>query len=174
MLQYNHDRYLDAETGAFPSKPLPHLPQPFYVFEEILALVNGPLPALSLGEDKSEEAISRRPFGEKWRAKVRAVSNLHFVWAWFLLRRQQRRRKGTLSLAEQYGRRRLGTLNADLSLFVQQPTYDLSPIKDDIPTLQRAHAVLAWLVHFYVHSTPPPPNKEIIVPASIARPLVRE
>lgn len=71
---------------------MPHLPQPFYVFEEILALVNGPLPALSLGEDKSEEAISRRPFGEKWRAKVRAVSNLHFVWAWFLLRRQQRRR----------------------------------------------------------------------------------
>lgn len=123
---YNHDRYLDAETGAFPSKPLPHLPQPFYVFEEILALVNGPLPALSLGEDKSEEAISRRPFGEKWRAKVRA-----------------------------------------------QPTLDLSPLKDDIPTLQRAHAVLAWLVHFYVHSTPPPPNKEIVVPASIARPLVQ-
>ncbi|KAG8863148.1 hypothetical protein FRB96_009330 [Tulasnella sp. 330] len=53
------------------------------------------------------------------------------------------------------------------------PVYDLSRLKGDKAVLQRAHAVLAWLVHFYVHSTPPPPNKVLVVPATLAQPLVQ-
>ncbi|KAG9014069.1 hypothetical protein FRB94_000267 [Tulasnella sp. JGI-2019a] len=53
------------------------------------------------------------------------------------------------------------------------PVWDLSKLKGDKAVLQRAHAVLAWLVHFYVHSTPPPPNKVITVPATLAQPLVQ-
>ncbi|KAG8907991.1 hypothetical protein FRB99_001157 [Tulasnella sp. 403] len=123
---YHHAQYLDPETGAFPRSPLPHLPAPFHVYEDILAIVNCPLSPLSLGEDKSDEAIARRPAGEKWRRQVRALS-----------------------------------------------VQDFTPLKDDRPVLQRAHVVLAWLVHFYIHSTPPPPNKVIVVPATLARPLVQ-
>ncbi|KIO18091.1 hypothetical protein M407DRAFT_32218 [Tulasnella calospora MUT 4182] len=49
LLQSNHERYLSLETSAFPSKPFAHIPQACY--KDILALINGPLPALTLGDD---------------------------------------------------------------------------------------------------------------------------
>lgn len=44
----------------------------------------------------------------------------------------------------------------------------------DLRLLQRAHYVLAWLVHLYVHSTPAStvPSGVLVVPKSIAVPLV--
>lgn len=62
---------IDAETGFFPRRPLPRLPEPFKIWEQALTEANG---NLSLGEDEGEEAISKRPFGEAWRASIRTVS----------------------------------------------------------------------------------------------------
>ena len=76
FLKYHHGRYLDPVTGAFPSKPLPHLPLPFKLFEDVLAIVNCVNSPLSLGEDNSEYALARRDSSERWRSTVRAVSNL--------------------------------------------------------------------------------------------------
>ncbi|KAF8582276.1 Indoleamine 2,3-dioxygenase [Ramaria rubella] len=43
----------------------------------------------------------------------------------------------------------------------------------DVRYLRRAHHVLAFLVHFYMHSLPPPSSSErLLVPASLAIPLV--
>ncbi|KAI0035381.1 tryptophan 2,3-dioxygenase [Vararia minispora EC-137] len=42
--------------------------------------------------------------------------------------------------------------------------------------LRRAHSVLAWLMHFYIHSQPPPPPElaraDVVIPAPIAVPLI--
>lgn len=52
---------------------------------------------------------------------------------------------------------------------------DTTPLEDDQNLLRRAHHVLAFLVHFYVHSCPPEPSNpsQILIPASLAVPLVR-
>ncbi|KIO22710.1 hypothetical protein M407DRAFT_9820 [Tulasnella calospora MUT 4182] len=121
---HNNERYPDMKTSGFP-KPLVYTFRVFY--EEILALVNGPLPAWSL-------AISRFVFGP-------TSARTHFG----------------------------STASATSELHA-----DLTPLKDGTPTLQPSHAVLAWLVRFYLPSVPPQPNTEIVVPTSIARRLVRE
>ncbi|KAG8969475.1 hypothetical protein FRC03_002751 [Tulasnella sp. 419] len=48
---------------------------------------------------------------------------------------------------------------------------DFTPIKNERRLLQRSHHVLAFLVHFYVHSTPKS-SPEIVIPKSLSRPLV--
>ncbi|KAF8077770.1 Indoleamine 2,3-dioxygenase [Lyophyllum atratum] len=114
---------VDSETGFFPTRPLPRLPEMFEIWEHALAEANGNLP---LGEDDREEAILRRPLGETWRSGIRA-------W----------------------------------------PILDTELLQDDLRQLQRAHLVLAWLVNLYVHSQPPSgDNSDIIVPKSLAQPLV--
>ena len=47
-------------------------------------------------------------------------------------------------------------------------------VKSNLRFLQRAHYVLSWLLHLYVHSVPifPAPPKVVIVPKSITVPLV--
>lgn len=62
---------IDTETGFFPKHPLPLLPEAFEAWERALTEANG---NLSLGEDDSEEAVSKRQFGEEWRHKIRTVS----------------------------------------------------------------------------------------------------
>lgn len=55
----------------------------------------------------------------------------------------------------------------------QGPIVSVSSLLDDVPYLQRAHHVLAFLVHFYMHSIPPCGSSEpLTVPASLAVPLV--
>ncbi|KZT39217.1 Indoleamine 2,3-dioxygenase [Sistotremastrum suecicum HHB10207 ss-3] len=50
---------------------------------------------------------------------------------------------------------------------------DTRTLGDNTRLLQRAHHVLAYLVHFYVHSDPAPsPDAPVHVPASLAIPLV--
>ncbi|KAH9832924.1 Indoleamine 2,3-dioxygenase [Rhodofomes roseus] len=51
------------------------------------------------------------------------------------------------------------------------PVKDVSILREDIRLLQRAHMVLASLMHYYVHSLPPT-DTALIVPKSIAIPLV--
>lgn len=55
------------------------------------------------------------------------------------------------------------------------PVLDTTPLENDVQLLRRAHHVLAYLVHFYVHSSPPDPLSPhtILVPKALALPLVR-
>ncbi|KAE9400106.1 Indoleamine 2,3-dioxygenase [Gymnopus androsaceus JB14] len=54
------------------------------------------------------------------------------------------------------------------------PVLSISPLKEDACMLRRAHVVLAWLVHYYVHSLPSPeqPQSNLVIPAALAVPLV--
>jgi len=56
----------------------------------------------------------------------------------------------------------------------QAPVLDTAPLEQDARLLRRAHHVLAFLVHFYVHSTPPHlyhrPGS-ILIPKALAIPL---
>lgn len=50
---------------------------------------------------------------------------------------------------------------------------DTEPLQSNLRLLQRAHLVLAWLVHYYVHSAPAAAEGEpFIVPKSLSLPLV--
>ncbi|KAG6862065.1 hypothetical protein C0995_007195 [Termitomyces sp. Mi166 len=51
------------------------------------------------------------------------------------------------------------------------PVLDTKRLHHDLRLLQRAHMVLSWLVHFYVHSLPPS-DDDILVPKSLTIPLV--
>lgn len=48
---------------------------------------------------------------------------------------------------------------------------DMSGLVDNLPALQRAHHVYAFLVQFYAHSLPMD-IPEVRIPASLAKPLV--
>ncbi|KIJ44291.1 hypothetical protein M422DRAFT_30434 [Sphaerobolus stellatus SS14] len=115
---------MNISTGFMPLlSPLDRLPHHYDLWETALSLANT---QVSLGEDQSPEAHSRRESSSLWRQRLQ---------------------------------------NA--------PTLDVDPLLRDVRYLQRAHHVLAFLVHFYVHSIPPPPVPErIVVPASLAVPLV--
>ncbi|KAL0946803.1 hypothetical protein HGRIS_012974 [Hohenbuehelia grisea] len=52
------------------------------------------------------------------------------------------------------------------------PVIETDVLEADLKLLQKAHQVLAWLVHFFVHSIPPQDDAPIVVPKSIAVPLV--
>ncbi|KAJ7311527.1 Indoleamine 2,3-dioxygenase [Mycena albidolilacea] len=53
------------------------------------------------------------------------------------------------------------------------PVIDTEPLQSNLRLLQRAHFVLAWLVHYYVHSAPPAAEEAaFVVPKSLAIPLV--
>lgn len=64
---------------------------------------------------------------------------------------------------------------------VQMPVLDTAELEADPRLLRRAHHVLAFLVHFYVHSTPPASTpvssaakkNDILIPRSLAIPLVK-
>lgn len=62
---------IDAETGFFPRRSLPHLPPPFDIWEQALSEANS---KLDLGEDDSEDAVGRRHLGEAWRSNIATVS----------------------------------------------------------------------------------------------------
>ncbi|KIO18097.1 hypothetical protein M407DRAFT_32222 [Tulasnella calospora MUT 4182] len=53
------------------------------------------------------------------------------------------------------------------------PARDLAPLEDGTPTLQHAHAILAWLIHFYLHSAPPRLTTGTVVSTSLSCRLVR-
>lgn len=100
---------------------------------------------VSLGEDTRESAKAKRPYGESWRERVRTVS-MRDYW----------------------------TCMSQPKLTPPQfPVLDTGLLVDEEPLLQRAHMVLAFLVHFYVHSQPPSDTPmPIHVPESLAIPIV--
>lgn len=61
---------ISPHTGFFPPEPLPKLPSAFEIWEVALRDANG---NLSLGEDESEEALEKRPYGDAWRKRIDAV-----------------------------------------------------------------------------------------------------
>lgn len=65
-------------------------------------------------------------------------------------------------------------LNGCANLF-QWPVLDTTELETDERYLKRAHLVLAWLVHYFVHSMPPQEDltAAIHVPATLAVPLVQ-
>ena len=67
----NSEFQISRETGFLPPAPLERLPPAFELWERALADAND---TLSLGEDDSEEAISRREASEQWRQRLREVS----------------------------------------------------------------------------------------------------
>lgn len=62
---------VDPQTGFFPPTPLPQLPLSFDLWENGLSSAAG---HLCLGNDDSEEALSKREFGQMWRDDVSSVS----------------------------------------------------------------------------------------------------
>lgn len=62
---------VDLHTGFFPPTPLPRLPQSFDLWENGLASANG---RLCLGDNDSEEAASKREYGQIWRDDMNSVS----------------------------------------------------------------------------------------------------
>ncbi|TFK54655.1 Indoleamine 2,3-dioxygenase [Heliocybe sulcata] len=80
---------------------------------------------------------------------------------------------------------RLGADNSNVALAKRQegvhwrgairewPVLSVEDLRDDIRQLQRAHYVLAFLVHWFVHSIPPTePPSPVQVPRGLAVPLV--
>lgn len=60
-----------------------------------------------------------------------------------------------------------------LYIIFQGPVISVNSIVDNVPNLQRAHHVLTFLVHFYMHSIQPSASSDpLVVPASLAVPLV--
>ncbi|KAH7911407.1 Indoleamine 2,3-dioxygenase [Hygrophoropsis aurantiaca] len=114
---------LNNDTGFFPERPLPRLPEAYAIWEDALARAQE---VLVLGDDLTDDDTERRASGELWRAQIRSFPVISS-----------------------------DALNADKQL------------------LRRAHKVLAFLVHFYVHSIPPRENNDpIIVPRSLVAPLL--
>ena len=56
---------------------------------------------------------------------------------------------------------------------VQMPIIPTSKLNQSELMLRRAHHVLSWTMHFYIHSLPPSPSSEIIIPAPITVPLLQ-
>jgi len=73
---------IDARTGFFPPRPLPRLPPGYAIWEAALRDANG---NLSLGEDESEDALEKRPFGDQWRTDIASVRVLILFFFLFLL-----------------------------------------------------------------------------------------
>jgi indoleamine 2,3-dioxygenase len=61
---------IDPRSGFFPPKPLPKLHGLYAIWEAALDDARG---NLSLGEDDSDDAVAKRPFGQQWRAAIAAV-----------------------------------------------------------------------------------------------------
>ncbi|KAG2020006.1 tryptophan 2,3-dioxygenase [Coprinopsis cinerea AmutBmut pab1-1] len=91
---YSYD--INQHTGFFPPEPLPKLPPSYEIWEQALRDANG---NLSLGEDESEDALERRPYGLEWRARIqewpvldtaplhknpRLAQRAHLVLAWLV------------------------------------------------------------------------------------------
>ena len=70
---------VDARTGFFPPRPLPRLPSGYTIWEAALREASG---NLSLGEDESEDALEKRPFGDQWRANIASVRVLLFFFSY--------------------------------------------------------------------------------------------
>lgn len=64
---------VDPHTGFFPPQPLPKLPRGYSIWEE--ALAEAP-EVLCLAENESEDALAKRPGGDKWRKMVQSVSRI--------------------------------------------------------------------------------------------------
>lgn len=70
----NADFDIDAEVGFLPATSISRLPLAFEFWER--ALDDAPR-LLSLGDDLSDEAVSRRESGEQWRQRIREVNPKH-------------------------------------------------------------------------------------------------
>jgi hypothetical protein len=65
---------VDPTSGFLPKEPpLTRLPPTFDLWEDALDAVNRPNGVLSLGEDMSEEALSKRESSQKWRENIASV-----------------------------------------------------------------------------------------------------
>lgn len=86
------------------------------------------------------------------------------------------RPNGVLSLGEDMSNEALAKRESSRKWrenIASAPVLSTASLRDDVRLLRRAHHVLAFLVHFYVHSTPPAqPAAPMLVPKSLAIPLV--
>lgn len=136
---------VDEVSGFLPSEsPITRLPAAFEAWELALDLVNCDDSILSLGEDTSPEAEAKRESSAIWRENIRAVSTLYLS----------------------------ASMKPTLITNIQQlPVLSTKCFNGDLPHLRRAHHVLAYLTHFFVHSIVPTGSAPH-VPASLAVPLV--
>ncbi|OCH92108.1 Indoleamine 2,3-dioxygenase [Obba rivulosa] len=58
------------QTGFFPAQPLRKLVEPYGVWEQTLRDARG---VVTLWNDRSEEAVSKKPEGDRWRSRVREM-----------------------------------------------------------------------------------------------------
>ena len=133
---------ISGETGFFPAYSLQRLPPAFDFWERALSAAPE---SLSLGDDVSEEGVAKRESSELWRQRIREVS--------------------------QYSNY-LNTILTRLSVDDQGPLIPTHSIVNDRRLLQRAHHVLAYLTHYYVHSIPPSGTEtSVVVPRTLAVPF---
>ncbi|KAG9082724.1 hypothetical protein FRC06_004882 [Ceratobasidium sp. 370] len=116
---------------------------------------------LSSGFLPTEPPLSRLPSGfELWEQALDAANSPN----------------GVLSLGEDMSDEALAKRESSRKWrerIASAPVLSTASLRGDIRLLRRAHHVLAFLVHFYVHSTPPAqPAAPMRVPKSLAVPLV--
>ncbi|KAK1220400.1 hypothetical protein PQX77_016830 [Marasmius sp. AFHP31] len=144
MTRSQQDFDIDSTTGFFPSQPIPRLSGSYLKWEEALAYA---LANISLGGMFSEDATQHHQ-AEEWRLEIYNKVNIRMV----LMKGRE----------------------ANLTNCHQWPVLSIDDLLPDMNKLRRAHLVLAWLVHIYVHSLPETEGQEPKrIPASLAVPLVQ-
>ena len=138
-----HDFDVDTRTGFMPpSPPLARLPSQWEPWEELLD--DAQSYRLQLGQ-KINITDEEKARSESWRARVAQVRLVAHAYPFFLLNNVITNR--------------------------QLPTLATADLCQSELLLRRSHHVLAWTMHFYIHSLPP--EAEIRIPASITLPLLQ-
>jgi indoleamine 2,3-dioxygenase len=140
-----HDFDVDTRTGFMPpNPPLARLPSQWEPWEQLLD--NAQSYRLQLG-NKINITDEEKARSESWRARVAQVRRCHYLFPF----------AGHL-------------YNNDITN-PQLPTLPTAELCQSELLLRRSHHVLAWIMHFYIHSLPP--EAEIRIPAPITVPLLQ-
>jgi indoleamine 2,3-dioxygenase len=137
-----HDFDVDTRTGFMPpNPPLARLPSLWEPWEQLLDDAQSYRLQLGNKIDITDEEKAR---SESWRARVAQVRRCLFL--------------------------SLDIYNNDITN-PQLPTLPTADLCQSELLLRRSHHVLAWTMHFYIHSLPP--KAEIRIPAPITVPLLQ-
>lgn len=106
---------------------------------------------------------------------VKRLPSQYDVWEQALWSARGEGRVGqSLRLGESQREKYIGSKEEAWRTGIQEmPILSITPLRDSVPKLRRAHVVLTFLMHFYVHSQPPSTDSSQNIPASIAAPLLQ-
>ncbi|OAX40265.1 Indoleamine 2,3-dioxygenase [Rhizopogon vinicolor AM-OR11-026] len=155
--------------------PIDLLPSPFYLFESIISVLNsaqlsrkaapGPQPTpadFDVNIQTNTGFLPAKPIPQ--------LPEAYSLWENALTRAQQVLVLGVNITEEDTQTRSDGELwRAQIRAL---PVLSIKGLNGDKQLLRRAHKVLAFLVHFYAHSIPDQTDGSVIIPRSLATPLL--